>query len=59
MAMFHMASDSGLFRTRSELASAGWTLEGNRFAKNGDVMLPLYEAKMVHLFDHRFGTYEG
>jgi hypothetical protein len=22
-------------------------------------MLPLYEAKMIHLFDHRFGTYEG
>ena len=22
-------------------------------------MLPLYEAKMVHQFDHRFGTYEG
>ncbi len=24
----------------------------------GDV-LPLYEAKMVHFFDHRYGTYEG
>ena len=22
-------------------------------------MLPLYEAKMIHHFDHRFGTYEG
>lgn len=22
-------------------------------------MLPLFEAKMVHYFDHRFGTYEG
>ena len=26
--------------------------------RRGDV-LPLYEAKMVHHFDHRFGTYEG
>jgi len=24
-----------------------------------EVYLPLYEAKMVNLFDHRFGTYEG
>ena len=22
-------------------------------------MLPLYEAKMIHQFDHRFGTYEA
>ena len=27
-------------------------------ADNGDV-LPLYEAKMIHYFDHRYGTYEG
>lgn len=59
MAMFHMANDSGLFRTRAELASAGWTLHGNHFVKDGEVMLPLYEAKMVHHFDHRFGTYEA
>jgi hypothetical protein len=59
MAMFHMANDSGLFRTRAELASAGWTLCGNHLVKDGEVMLPLYEAKMVHLFDHRFGTYQG
>lgn len=59
MAMFHMANDSGLFRMRAELASAGWTLRGNHFVKDGEVMLPLYEAKMVHLFDHRFGTYQG
>ena len=66
LSMFHMANDSGLFRTRAELASAGWRLDGNRFeragdgfAEDGEVMLPLYEAKMVHQFDHRFGTYEG
>ena len=57
--MFHMANDSGLFRTRAELAAAGWRLEGDRFEKDGEVMSPLYEAKMVHHFDHRFGTYEG
>lgn len=57
--VFNMASDSGLFRTHAELVSAGWMLRGNRFIKNEEVMLPLYEAKMVHHFDHRFGTYEG
>ena len=58
LSMFHMANDSGLFRTRAELASAGWRLEADRFEKDGKVMLPLYEAKMIHHFDHRFGTYE-
>lgn len=57
--LFNMASDSGLFRRREELNSAGWGLEGNGFVKDGQVMLPLYEAKMVHHFDHRFGTYEA
>ncbi len=63
MTMFHMSNDSHLFRTRRELEEAGFTLFGNRFIKgegdNQEVWLPLYEAKMIHQFDHRFGTYEG
>ncbi|WP_157651976.1 Eco57I restriction-modification methylase domain-containing protein [Burkholderia ubonensis] len=42
--MFHMSGDSGLFRDTS--AAPGQ-------AKR----LPLYEAKMVHQFDHRWATY--
>jgi hypothetical protein len=57
--MFDMANDSGMFRTSGELASAGWDLDGNRFVKDGRVMLPLCEAKMFHHYDHRFGTYAG
>ena len=57
--MFDMTNDSGLFRTRAELASAGWRMEADRFEKDEMVMLPLYEAKMIHQFDHRFGTYES
>ena len=57
--MFDMTNDSALFRTRAELASAGWRMEAGRFEKDELVMLPLYEAKMLHHFDHRFGTYEG
>ena len=59
LSMFHMANDSGLFRTRADLAAAGWRLDADRFEKDGEVMLPLYEAKMIHQFDHRFGSYEG
>ena len=54
-----MANDSGLFRTRAELAAAGWRLEGARFEKDGEVMLPLYEAKMAYQYNHRSGTFEG
>ena len=57
--MFDMAGDSALFRTRADLASAGWSLDADRFRVDGEVMLPLYEAKMIHQFDHRFGTYAG
>jgi hypothetical protein len=59
MAMLHMANDSGLFKTRAELEGAGMRLEGNRFVGDSGTYVPLVEAKMVHHFDHRFGTYEG
>jgi Eco57I restriction-modification methylase len=58
-AMFHMANDSNLFRDHESLEQDGWTLTGNVFERGGERMLPLYEAKMVHHFDHRLGTYEG
>jgi hypothetical protein len=43
-AMFHMSNDSGLFTD----APAG---------ADQPVRLPLYEAKMIHQFDHRWATY--
>lgn len=58
MAMFHMANASGLFRTRAELTAAGWYLDGNRFVKDNKVMLPLCEAKMAYMYNHRSGTFE-
>ena len=57
--MFDMANDSGLFHTREELEATGWELRGNCFVRDDRRMLPLYEAKMIHHFDHRLGTYEG
>ncbi len=59
MAMFHMTNDSGLFRTREQLAAEGFALQGNIFRRGEDAYLPLYEGKMFWHFDHRFGTYEG
>ncbi|OAI40246.1 hypothetical protein AYO38_06150 [bacterium SCGC AG-212-C10] len=58
-AMFHMSNDSGLFRTGTELAAEGMRLDGNVFAgPGGERHLPLYEAKMVHHYDHRWATYD-
>lgn len=55
--MFDMANDSGLFRTREQLVGDGWELSGNIFRRGEDAYLPLYEAKMGHHFNHRFGDY--
>lgn len=59
-AMFHMTNDSGLFHTQAQLMEDGWQLQGNYFVRGGDTeYLPLYEAKMLHHFDHRWATYDG
>ena len=57
--MFHMSNDSHLFRTREQLESDDWTLQGNIFIRGEEKYLPLYEAKMIHHFDHRWATYDG
>ncbi|MET8411341.1 DNA methyltransferase [Streptomyces sp. NPDC005195] len=61
MTMFHMSNDSHLFRGKTELETEGWKLTGNVFThlSDGRRYLPLYEAKMLHHYDHRLGTYEG
>jgi len=57
MRMFDMTNDAGLFRTSEQLEREGWTLEGNIFVRDGKQMLPLYEAKLIHDFDHRLACY--
>lgn len=57
--MFHMSNDSSLFRTREQLEAEGWSLDDNIFRSDEDVYLPLYEAKMLHHFDHRWTTYDN
>ncbi|MFD0507481.1 hypothetical protein ACFQ0G_41455 [Streptomyces chiangmaiensis] len=57
--LFDMTDDSDLFHTRDSLLRDGWMLEGNVFVQDGQRMLPLYEGKMAHHFDHRWNSYFG
>ncbi|MBT9258204.1 MAG: N-6 DNA methylase [Clostridiales bacterium] len=68
MTMFHMSNDSHLFRTTQELENQGYVLmrgrelgqpDGLCYVRGDEIWLPLYEAKMIWQFDHRFGTYAG
>ena len=56
--MFMMNTDSDKFHTRDQLESRGFTLEGNHLVRGEERYLPLYEAKMMHQFTHRWATYE-
>ena len=55
--MFHMSNDSHLFWTREHLEAEDWELVGNVFRKDNSEYLPLYEAKMLHHFDHWWADY--
>jgi hypothetical protein len=57
--MLDMSIDSDSFRDRATCESDGFALNGSVFERDDAKRLPLYEAKMVHHFDHRFATYEG
>ena len=52
--MFHMTNDSKLFHTRAELEKRGFASVGlNRWRRGEVEAVPLYEGKMVQMFDHR------
>jgi predicted ATPase len=55
--LFNMTSASHLFFTRPKAEAEGWEFVGNRWRKGDDTLLPLYEAKLFHQFDHRWATY--
>ncbi|MEO3826037.1 DNA methyltransferase [Actinomadura sp. B10D3] len=57
--LFHTTDDSDLFHTRQKLENEGWLLQGNVFVRNDEKMLPLYEGKMAHIFDHRWNSFFG
>jgi hypothetical protein len=52
--MFHMTNDSKLFHTRADLEKRGFASVGlNRWRHADEEAVPLYEGKMVQMFDHR------
>jgi hypothetical protein len=52
--MFHMTNDSAQFLKPAALTEQGWQVAAlNRWEKNGEVAVALYEGKMVPMFDHR------
>ncbi|MEU1462583.1 DNA methyltransferase [Streptomyces sp. NPDC005727] len=57
--LFNTTDDSDLYRSRESLEAEGWELRGNLFERDGERMLPLYEGKMAHLFDHRWNSFTG
>lgn len=57
MAMFHMSNDSHLFKTYEDLRGEGYELHGNHFIKDESEYVPLYEAKMVYHYNHRYSDF--
>jgi hypothetical protein len=57
--VFRSANDADILRSRDDLEREGWRLEGNVFNRDGERMLPMYESKMAHYFDHRWNSFHG
>jgi len=57
-AMFHMSNDSHLFKTFDSIKNTHEVAIGeNARSSKFNGYLPLYEAKMMTIYDHRFGSY--
>ena len=54
---FNMSTDSNLFRTYAQLSSVGAEYVSPNFFINGEVYVPLYEGKMIYLYNHHFGVF--
>lgn len=59
--MLDMSGDSDKFSWKEELENEGWRKQGYYWNHNqsNELKLPLNEGKMIWLYDHRYGTYEG
>lgn len=54
MRMFDMTNDSGLFRTTGQLQADGYyPVAGTSWRRGTESCLPLFEGKMVQMYDHR------
>lgn len=57
--LFDMANDSDKFESAQDLEDSGAVYDGWAYVNGDERWLPLYEAKMLSHYDHRFSTYEG
>jgi hypothetical protein len=55
--LFHMANDSGSFVSAGDLEQNGARFDGWAWTDGTQQWLPLYEAKMLSHYDHRYSTY--
>ncbi|CAB4344626.1 MAG: hypothetical protein F2839_07140 [Actinobacteria bacterium] len=53
----HMSGDSELFKTKNEFNNGNWLLSGNFYSDQNRKFLPLYEAKMIHIYNHRYSDF--
>ncbi len=56
--IWHMAEDSAWFRTAAQLQTSGFRRDGMDWISTEERYVPLYEAKMIHHFDHRWASYQ-
>jgi hypothetical protein len=55
--MVHMANDSHMFRGERSSIGGGHQAHANDEGGGDATYLPLFEAKMIHIFDHRYGDF--
>jgi hypothetical protein len=57
--LLHMGDDSALFVSFESASREGFLLKGNCFTRDAERLLPLYESKLAHQFNHRAATFDG
>ena len=55
--LFNMATASSLFKTRRQLESMGAIENNANFIADNQVYVPLYEGKMIYLYNHHYGEF--
>jgi hypothetical protein len=53
----NMSTDSHEFKNYRELVEDGFNCVGNIFSKGAEEYLPLYESKMIQIYNHRHGDF--
>lgn len=55
--LFHMSNDSHLFKTYEQLVNEGFEQNKSSFVLDGQYYYPLYESKMIHIYNHRYTSF--